>query len=152
MDGNFRNNKQKHEEIIESWMRTSISDGGVSRFDDLHIDRIDHEWKSQNLWIPAAFHVHDLAVNIRDRCKIGLSVVVAFSLKVSERPTGIDFRTQVELEARFDQSPPSLYLFPRGREPWMEVHVSAEGNSNKDIVAHRMPPGIFGSMDVHKKC
>lgn len=152
MDGSFQNRNHKYEEIIESWMRTIVRDGGITRYDDLHIDRIDHKWKSPNLWIPAAFHVHDLAVNICNRCKIEFLVAIAFSLKASEKPTGIDFYTRREFEARFDQTPPSLYLFQRGMEPWIDVEVIADRSSDKNIFAQKMATAVFGSLATQKDC
>src|SRR5438270_11420361 len=65
MAGNYRNSIAKWEVIIESWMRTIIRDGGVERYDHLHIDRIDSRWKDRNTWISAALNVYDLALNLR---------------------------------------------------------------------------------------
>ena len=148
MDGSFLNKNDRHEEIIESWMRTIIRDGGITRYDDLHIDRIDHEWGSRNLWVSSAFHVYDLAVNVRNRCKLEFSVVMVFSLKVSKEPTGIDFYTRDEFEAQLDQSPPSLYLFQRGREPWTAIK---DGVSD-DLFVQKMSTKIFGSLATRTDC
>jgi hypothetical protein len=142
MDGNFQNKSHAYEEIIKSWMLTIIGDGGIARHDDLHIDRIDHAWRPRNLWIPGALHAYNIAIKIRNRNKIGFSVVLAFSLKTSEKPIGIDFHSKEQFEARFNRTPPSLYLFKPGSEPWTQTKA----------VAQQIPPAIFGGLADGEDC
>lgn len=141
MDVNFQNKSRAYEEIIKSWMLTIIGDGGIARHDDLHIDRIDREWKFRNRWIPGALHAYSIAINVRDKNKIGFSVVIAFSLKASKKPIGVDFHSKEQFEARFNQTPPSLYLFKQGSEPWMQTKGGQQ-----------IPPTIFGGAADGKDC
>src|ERR1700732_2141641 len=104
MDGRFHNREREHETIIESWMLTVIEDGGVRRYDDLHVDHIDHEWKSPNLWFPAVFHAQDMAIMIRNRHGFRLSVVAGFSLKGGMKKQGVNFKTRAQLEACFNHT------------------------------------------------
>ncbi len=152
MDGHFQNKDHEHERTIESWMVTIIQDGGVTRYDDLHIDRIDDEWKLPGLWVPAAFHAHELAVKIRDRNKLRFSVVLAFSLRAGEKRTGVDFNTREQLEARFNHTPPSLYLFRPGAEPWNRAKVTEVGAPTQYLVVQKMNSQIFGSLAALKDC
>jgi hypothetical protein len=103
---------------IETCMMKAAMDGDVERLDDLHIDSIDPEWKSPRLGIQGALTAHQIALRLRDVHGLPLTVVVAFSLKSEPRRVGADFRTLRELETRLDWSPPSLYLFRCGNEPW----------------------------------
>jgi hypothetical protein len=109
---------KEHIAVIESWMLTVLRDGGITRYDDLHLDRIDAKWKSVPFWIPAALESLDLALWLRTRFKLKLTVAVGFSLQSSERHQGVDFSTREEFELLFNRTPPSLYLFKSQEEPW----------------------------------
>jgi hypothetical protein len=152
MDGRFQNREHEHERIIESWMLTVIQDGGVMRYDDLHVDHIDHEWKNPNLWLPAAFHAQDLAIRIRNRHGLGLSVAAGFSLKGGMKKQGVDFKTRAQLEARINHTPPSLYLFELGTEPWAKDKISGIGASACDLTAERIDSAIFGKPSLLNDC
>ena len=149
MDGHFRNKELEYEQTIESWMLATIQDG-ITRYDDLHIDRIDNEWKSPNLWVPAAFQAYNLAVKIRDKEEIAFTVVAAFSLKTIKRHIGVDFNTREQLETHFDYTPPSLYLFLPGTEPWVQAEGSEVATSSQDIVVEKINPAIFGEVAAPK--
>ena len=43
--------RRAHERVIETWILTIITDGGIQRFDDLHVDVINKRWNSPRLWI-----------------------------------------------------------------------------------------------------
>lgn len=94
-----------------------VEDGGVSRFDDLHIDKISSEWKHKDRWISGGLEALRIAIGLRDRHQLPFTVGLGFSLESGHQRGGIDFQTKEELFARLDWSPPSLYLFRRGTEP-----------------------------------
>jgi hypothetical protein len=108
---------RKHEDAIEKWMLTIIDEGGVHRFDDLHIDKIDSAWKHPTHWIEGGLEAFRVARVLRDRNGLPFTVALAFSLVSGNQPRGIDFRTRKDLEARLDSASPALYLFHRGEEP-----------------------------------
>ena len=114
---------QKRGQIIESWMNTVIHDGGVDRYDDLHIDQIDKSWKDPHAWVDAAFEAIRLAVATRDRLRLDFTVALAWSLQTDKAPPVGDFTQRQYLESQTNWSPPSLYLFYRGREPWTQIDV-----------------------------
>jgi len=110
---------ERRKERIETWMRAIVQDGGLERYDDLHIDRIDEAWKSRAVWLEAALEAFATAKRVRDDLDLDVVVSIAFSLIVDrDRPTGVDFATASALAQRLDHSPPSLYLFRSGREAW----------------------------------
>jgi hypothetical protein len=112
---------QNREKIIEQWMLTIANDGGVRRFDDLHIDKIDLVWKPRQQWIAGGLAAHRFALAVRDRHQLPFTVGLGFSLKSRSRAIGVDFRTPEEFCERLDWSPPSLYLFHRGEEPDKQI-------------------------------
>ena len=126
---------RKPEEVIERWMLTIMTDGGVGRFDDLHIDKIDPEWADRSRWIESALEAFQIAVAVRDRKSIPFSVGLGFSLNSGDKIRGIDFQTRDEFRDRLNWSPPSLYLFHRGEEP------HTQGGSAE---LHVLDPAVLG--------
>jgi hypothetical protein len=110
--------QQEREARIEHWMTTIVGDGGVERYDDLHIDEIDANWANRDQWVRAAFEAFRMAVGLRELHKLPLVVVLAFSLEAGEQQRGIDFETVDEFQSELDWSPPSLYLLPAESVPW----------------------------------
>jgi hypothetical protein len=127
----------KREKIIEQWMLTIVNDGGVRRFDDLHIDKIDPGWKPRQQWIEGGLEAHRVARAVRDRHQLPFTVGLGFSLESGSQPIGVDFHAPEEFYQRLDWSPPSLYLFHRGEEPSKQT---APG----DRLAH-LDPAIVGA-------
>jgi hypothetical protein len=110
-------NEQARERTIEAWMLTIVQDGGIARFDDLHIDRIDDQWKQREMWIQGGLEAFRLALMVRDRHQLPFTVGLGFSLDSEKQLAGVEFQTADEFIARVDWSPPSLYLFEPGTEP-----------------------------------
>jgi hypothetical protein len=106
---------------IEQWMLAIISDGGVDRFDDLHIDQLNPRWGDKNRWIEGGVEAFRTALSVRNQHRLPFTVCLAFSLVATDQPCGIDFQTREDLLAKLDWSPPSLYLFDRGKEPGKQI-------------------------------
>ncbi len=138
MAGNNHNSKREHESKIEFWMRTVIRDGGVDRYDDLHLDRIDKRWKDSKAWISAGLYVYDLALGIRDREQLPFSVVLGFSLGPRTQHKEVNFGATADIERELGTTPPSLYLFRPGQEPW-------KGVRSKDVITKEIDGSILGS-------
>jgi hypothetical protein len=134
MAGSFHDQESRmsqRDHIVEKWMLTIVKDGGIGRLDELHIDRIDDSWKTKDLWLAGGLEAYQIAVRLRDKHSLALSVVLAFSLEAGSKAQGVDFGTQAQLVERFDWTPPSLYLFHRGDEVGARVQkLLTEGSSN----------------------
>lgn len=134
----------ERENVIEVWMTRVIHDGGLERYEDLHIDQIDSEWAPRSQWVDAGLEAHQLAVRVRDRLGLAMKVVLAYSLESGEQPMGIDFEIARELQAKLDWSPPSLYLFRIGSEPWT--------GSGEAIATRLDAPRLFGTEVQTRDC
>ncbi len=106
----------EHKKIIEKWMLTIVHDGGVQRYDDLHIDNLDAAWKPKETWIQGGLAAFQLAVTLRNIHQLAFTVGLGISLDGSEDLVGTDFKSQQELGAKLSWTPPSLYLFAPGDE------------------------------------
>lgn len=109
----------RQQEVIQSWMLSAVRDGGLGRYDDLHVDQIDKNWRPRELWISAACEVLPLAAQLLRRNSVDATLAIVFSLLSTLDRQGVDFTTSLELLSRLDWSPPSLYLFKKGDEPWL---------------------------------
>lgn len=139
------NATRRREHIIEQWMLAVSQDGGIDRFDCLHVDRIDATWKSRDLWIEAGLEAYRLAVGVRDRHGLRLSVVLAFPLIAADEPKGVDFGTTEQLAGSLNWMPPALYLFRPGDEFWNQTETTKDGREvARDIVVTQLDPrGVF---------
>jgi hypothetical protein len=94
---------------IRTWMTETVPNGGIERFDDLHIDRIDPTCKQRSTWIHSAVSMFRMSLKVRDDLQLPVKIVLTFSLRSVEKRV---FDSIPALEAELDRSPPSLYVFP----------------------------------------
>jgi hypothetical protein len=126
----------ERETTIRRWMLATVSDGGIQRLDDLHVDDIDESWKEPTSWVSAGLIAYGLALTIRRELGLDVTVALGFSL-VDAQDTSIDvFETQEEFEKQLDWSPPSLYLFKVGDQQ----HLSATVGVNP------LPKALFSQL------
>ena|SRR5271157_2556122 len=145
----------KHRAVIQSWFDSAINDGGIDRYDDLHVDQIDSEWKPRNKWMVSALKSFEIALELRSAnvSSQHLTVVLAFALESDVQPQGITFHNREELEKAFCSTPPSLYLFRPGGEFWTQVEDSKGGKVNDDLVIKTLIASeLFGEMPENIKC
>jgi hypothetical protein len=112
--------RRRNRAIIERWMLSNIENRGFERYDDLHIDRIDKKWKHRSTWVEGGLQALQLAIEARDRHRLDVTVAIGYSLSAERKSSQPPLRSRHELLRRLDWSPPSLYLFPKRREPWIE--------------------------------
>ena len=126
----------RHETKIREWMLATISNGGIDRLDDLHVDDIDEDWKQRANWIFASLHAYELAMKLqRD---LGLSEKVALVCSLLDG-TGQTFDTEEDFERQLDWSPPSLYLFRAGDQQHLSSVVRFDPLPK--ALASRLPQG-----------
>ena len=102
------------ETTIRRWMLATVSDGGIQRLDDLHVDKIDESWKDPTSWVSAGLIAYGLALRIRRELGLDVTVALGFSLVDAQDTSRDVFETREEFEKQLDWSPPSLYLFEVG--------------------------------------
>jgi hypothetical protein len=89
-------------------------------FDDLHVDEISERFRAAEVWIEAAIESLQTAILIRNTERWTYTVAAGFSLRSTSTPTGLPSDQLAEIVSEMDDSPPSLYLFKMGDEPWVE--------------------------------
>lgn len=112
--------RQHQRHIIEKWMLSNVRTEGFNRDDDLHIDKIGERWRDRKNWIEGGLKALHLGAELRDKHQLQFTVALGCSLLVSDSSPLVVPRSKEDFTAQLDWSPPSLYLFPKGREPWQE--------------------------------
>ncbi len=120
---------QRRRDRIQEWMNHVYATGGVERYDDLHIDLIDTEWKPREMWISGGIAALELASSMQATTRQGFVVALGMSL-LARKPHTIP-STIADLAEQMDWTPPSIYLFQSGQEPW---HEHCECNFIKQIL------------------
>jgi hypothetical protein len=138
MEQSGENERNRRTQAIEQWMLDVAGKGG-ERLDDLHIDRIDSNWKSRECWIEGALATFQIAMDLRGLHGFPFTVAVVFSLTTDTKRIGPAFRTLRELERQLDWTPPSLYLFQRGKEPWL---ANTDFQQVEDVVVGNQRHGV----------
>lgn len=112
-------------------MLSSLEAGGCEKHDDLHIDKIDEQWKPREVWFEGGIEALQLAVELRDQHAPEFTVAVGFSLLSGKPLSKFDFNNKYQLMRHTDWSSPSLYLFKRNREPWTQA---GRANASKAVL------------------
>lgn len=150
MDGLYEDSNGRHRDVIRAWMKATIRSGGIERYDDLHIDRIDTVWRSQRLWITGGLKCLGTALQLRDEEEIDATVTLAFSLNSKQSAEGVDFTNAAELEQQLNGSPPSLYLFHRGSEPWSKRMLDPQVTAS--TIVQEIDSSVLGSAAAGRRC
>jgi hypothetical protein len=107
-------------------MLATVSEGGIERLDDLHVDDIDATWKDTSSWVSAGLIAYELALEIRHELGLEVTVALGFSLVDAQDTSGDVFETQEEFQKQLDWSPPSLYLFNAGDTQHLSATVRVD--------------------------
>jgi hypothetical protein len=133
-------NPQYRERAIEQWMTQISRDGGIARFDDLHLDAIDQLWTKRKLWAEASGWAFQFGIDARVR----LNLPFTFGLGMSLRPDSITPANGIRLAeriARVGWTPPSLYLFYPGQEPGSDLRGMIDaGRVEADSISASFKP------------
>jgi hypothetical protein len=73
----------------QQWMLATVSNGGIQRLDDLHVDAIDESWKEPTNWVSAGLIAYELALRIRRELGLDVTVALGFSL-LDAQDTSVD--------------------------------------------------------------
>jgi hypothetical protein len=92
----------EREPTIRRWMLATISDGGLQRLDDLHVDRIDESWKDKTTWVSAGLVAYGLALRVRAELGLDVTVALGFSLVAAQDNSRDVFETQEDFENQLD--------------------------------------------------
>ena len=135
------------EKVIRSWMlSTAANEEAIEQHRDLHIDRIDPAWRDKREWLPDGINALGIALNVRKQENLRISVVLAISLRATHKRVGVNFKTVQELDRQLDNSPPSLYLFHEGKEPWSKYMLNG-----KNCRVEELNPMLFRLLSLQRR-
>lgn len=151
MGGTSRSNnaERSHLQVIQAWMNANVKNRGYDRYDELHVDRIDTEWRPRVRWIDAGLEAWRLAVEVRDRSWPSFTVALAFSLSAEGSIKPEELRNRLDVGSHLGASPPSLYLFTPGSEPWGQTPPRHSGAMADSFFVKDLPRNLLGSTARH---
>jgi hypothetical protein len=123
----MNSNPQYRERAIEQWMTQISRDGGIARYDDLHLDAIDQLWRKRELWEEASRWAFQFGIDSRDRLNLPFTLGLGMSLRPDSITPANGIRLE-ELIACVDWTPPSLYLFYPGEEPGSDLRRAIDAS------------------------
>jgi len=104
---------------LQVWLNQCLAIVTQTKWCDTHIDDIEptvtfQEWfeKAYELLIEGVAYLRSMSTNH--------TLVACISLRSDTIPFGLNFKSLAELQDEFNMTPPSLYVFYRGFEPWVQ--------------------------------
>jgi hypothetical protein len=122
-------NLLRRQKIIERWLLGSREALDDERYEDLRIDKVDEQLKPREVWFDEGIETLQLAIELRDRHALDVTVTLGFSLFPGKPLLKFDFKKKLQFMRHIDWTPPSLYLFQRNGEPWTQAgggHASSK--------------------------
>jgi len=113
---------------IADWFDHVVTTGGYKRFEDLHVDDMDSEYRRRDRWIDGAIAGLNAAAKVRDLRQAPFTVAAGFALLSNPQRVGLSAQVLRDVQREFDFSPPSLYVFERKHEPWLTDEDFVEWN------------------------
>jgi hypothetical protein len=104
---------------LNHWIAHHASRAASGQLTDIHINELDQTLASQDQWISGIQRL--LAEgSMFTHCASGAECTLAgcISLRSSADRIGINFSDEDDLFYELDLTPPSIYLFLLGNEPW----------------------------------
>jgi len=108
---------------LQTWIEKCIIEKTYLDYNDLHIDELKKTFKKKKYWINGGVQVLKKANDILQKGFCNFTVSLALSLLSDEQPLGINFTNSKTLAQQFDDTPPSLYIFKKGTEPWITMNT-----------------------------
>lgn len=119
MDGHYINKQEKYKRFLADWVDNSISNKSWEKYQDLHLDEIDSEYRHKGNWIEGSFFIYEIILSI---IKSDLySCLLVIPLSYSDTKNNINQLTWDYIKTSLDLTPPSFYLFPNGEENYEET-------------------------------
>lgn len=119
MAGKHHNKSDQYRKLLSDWVHSYIEKKSWEKYDDLHLDEIDSEFKQKLYWIEASFFIYKIILSIIKsdlyRC------LLVIPLSYSDMETDINRLTWNNIKALLDLTPPSFYLFPNDNVNYQET-------------------------------
>lgn len=123
---------------ISAWLTSQPAQAcPPEQYHDLHIDEIDPvAWKDRSHWVEGAVIALQLATVAAADLNLPHTVALAFSLGEVPAASPLDPTHLINIEDHIDWSPPSLYCFNVGSEPWLIAYDPTEYT----VLVDTLPP------------
>jgi hypothetical protein len=105
-------------ERIREWIDSFVADSTRER-DDIHLDRLDDDYRPAPMWLNGALAVLSTAErHVRER-SLPVTVAVEMFLREQAEPVGLRLSSLADLApGDYSWTPPALTIYRHGTEPW----------------------------------
>jgi|694.fasta_scaffold00269_21 hypothetical protein len=110
MDGYYLNNNVR--QYLCEWIDKIIKNKSWERYEDLHLDEIDNQFKHHESWVRGGISVYELILSIVFGKPYNCFLVI--QLSYSNNKTNVNDLKWDQLTSLLDITPPSFYVFPEG--------------------------------------
>jgi hypothetical protein len=110
MDGHYQNNNKQYKLLLETWVQKVLLTNSWERFEDLHIDEIEPDFRDQNNWLEFTIFIYKSLVELLKNKPYSCMLVIQMTYSDSK----INF-SEISFEYiknHLDLSPPSFYIYP----------------------------------------
>jgi hypothetical protein len=105
---------------LAKWILDGVDTAVHVPFVEQHVDRLNSNYREKHSWIDGALVLlRDGSHLIRDVSDLA-TLAACIHLRSEPVPLGVNFTSLDELSDELSDTPPSLYLFPKGKEPWID--------------------------------
>jgi hypothetical protein len=155
MVGFPKRKRDLHKKRIQKWFDAVTHDGGIDRFDELHVDDIDRTRKSKKSWISAALESFELALEVRDEDVSGqeVTIILSFFLVEDVKPLGVTFYDRESLEKNLSYTPPRILVFRKNDDllkKWKSINC--EEVSDLSTITMLNAIQLFGELCRPVRC
>jgi hypothetical protein len=119
MDGHYQTNYNEYRVKLSEWIDNSIRDNSWDDFVDLHIDTIDPFLKNPIYWTDYSILLYDITLDLLNDKLYNCLLVIP--LRYSEFCLSSQSLNLDQLKSELDLTPPSLYLFPKGHQSYIQT-------------------------------
>jgi hypothetical protein len=155
MVGFPKRKRDLHKKRIQSWFDAVTHDGGIERFDELHVDVIDRTRKTKKSWISSALESFELAMEVRDEDVSGqdLTIILSFALVDDVRPLGVTFHDRESLEKNLSYSPPRILVLRKDNDFLKRLKsFEIEAVSGDSVLTKLNATELFGELHRPVTC
>lgn len=122
MDSKCLNNKVEYINVLKEWSCSVVENKLWNDYEDIHIDDIDPCFENKNIWIDAGILLLENLYKVIDNNKFDgvLFIPLSYSNIKSDIPS------YHQLTAELDLTPPSLGIFPKENQLYLDIIKQAK--------------------------
>ncbi len=137
---------------FEKWASENLKDQGYLKQDHLHVDQANPDFKDRKNWMKGGLELFQKAIQYRNEKGLPFKIVLSIPLFSQTMGSEIEIPEihKISLSMLNEWTPPSIYFYPSGKEPWL-VNPKGFKKLPTDLLKHfSFPFELFYSEALHE--